>query len=66
MQMVTPRHRNRPKNYNSEETNNIASGDENSVHYVHKIHHVNPLKVEMIVNNQNINFEVGTGSGIAF
>ena len=66
MQMVIPRHRNRPKSYNLEETNNIASGDENSVHYVRKIHHVNPLKVEMKVNNQNSNFEVDTGWSIAF
>ena len=63
-QMVTPINRNHPKNYNLEETDNIASDDENSVYYVHKIHHVNPLKVEMKVNNQNINFEVDTGSGI--
>ena len=40
--------------YNLEET------DENSVYYVHKIHHVNLLKTEMKVNNQNINFEVDT------
>ena len=62
--MVTPRNRSHPKNYNLEETDNIASDDENSVYYVHKIHHVNPLKVEMKVNNKNINFEVDTGSGI--
>ena len=54
MQMVTQRNRNHPKNYNLEETDNIASDDENSVYYEHKIHHVNPLKVEMKVNNQNI------------
>ena len=62
--MVTPRNRSHPKNYNLEETDNIASDDENSVYYVHKIHHVNPLKVEMKVNNKNINFEVDTGSRI--
>ena len=60
-QMVTPRNRNRPKNYDLEETDNIASDDENSVYYVHKIHHVVQLKVEMKVN---INFEIDTGSGI--
>ena len=64
MQMVTPRNRNHPKNYNFDETDNIASDDENSVYYVHKIHHVNPLKVEMKINNQDTNFEVGNGSGI--
>ena len=64
MRMVTPRNRSHPKNYNLEETDNIASDGENSVYYVHKIHHVNPLKVEMKVNNKNINFEVDTGSGI--
>ena len=63
-QMVTPINRSHPKNYNFKETGNIASDDENSVYYVHKIHHVNPLKVEMKVNNKNINFEVDTGSGI--
>ena len=61
--MVTPRNRNHPKNYNLEETDSIASDDENSVYYVHKIH-VNLLKVEMKVINQNINFEVDTGSNI--
>ena len=40
--MVLPRNRSHPKNYNLEETDNIASGDENSVYYVQKIHHVNP------------------------
>ena len=39
--------------------------DENSVYYVHKIHHVKPLKVETKVNNHNINFEVDTGSDIS-
>ena len=63
MQMVTPRKRNRPENYNVQKTDNIAL-DENSVYYVHKIHHVNPLNVEMKENNQNINFEVDTVSGI--
>ena len=63
-QMVTPRNRNNPKNYNLKETDNIASNDENSVCYVHKIHHVNLLKVEMKVNKQNINLEVDTGLGI--
>ena len=63
-QMVTPINRSHPKNYNFKETGNIASDDENSVYYVHKIHHVNPLKVEMKVNNKNINFEVDTGLGI--
>ena len=63
-QMVTPRNRNNPKNYNLKETDNIALNDENSVCYVHKIHHVNPLKVEMKVNKQNINLEVDTGLGI--
>ena len=62
--MVTPRNRRHPKNYNLEEIDNIASDDENSVYYVHKIHHVNPLKVEMIVNNKDVNFEVDTGSGL--
>ena len=62
-QMVTPINRSHPKNYNFKETGNIASDDENSVYYVHKIHHVNPLKVEMKVNNKNINFEVDTGLG---
>ena len=62
MRMVTPRNRSHPKNYNLEETDNIASDGENSVYYVHKIHHVNPLKVEMKVSNKNINFEVDTGS----
>ena len=62
--MVTPRNRSHPKNHNLEEIDNITSDDENSVSYVHKIHHVNPLKVEMKVNNKNINFEVDTGSGI--
>ena len=64
MQMVTPRKRNRPENYNVQETDNIALDDENSVYFVHKIHHVNPLNVEMKENNQNINFEVDTVSGI--
>ena len=64
MQMVTPRNRNPPKNYNLEETDNTASDNKNSVYYVYKIHHVNPLKVKMKVNNQNIDFEVDTGSGI--
>ena len=54
--MVTSRNRNHPKNCNLEETNNIASDDENSVYYVHKIHQVNPLKVEIKVHNQNIDF----------
>ena len=63
-QMVIPRNRNHPKNYNLEETDNIPSDDENSVYYVCKIHPVNPLKVEIKVNNQNISFEVDTGSGI--
>ena len=60
MQMVTPRKRNRPENYTVQETDNIASHDENSVYYVHKRHHVNLLKTEMKVSNQNINFEVDT------
>ena len=64
MQMVTPRKRNRPENYNLQETDNIALDDENSVYYVHKIHHVKPLNVEMKVNNQNNNFEVDTVLGI--
>ena len=64
MQMVTPRKRNRPENYNLQETDNIALDDENSVYYVHKIHHVKPLNVEMNVNNQNNNFEVDTVLGI--
>ena len=64
MQMIKPRNRNCPKNYNLDETDNIASDNENSVYYVHKIHHVNPSKVEMKANNQNINFEVDTGSSI--
>ena len=59
--MVIPRNRSHPKNYNLEETDNIASDDENSVYYVHKIHHVNPSKVEMKVNNKKINLEVDTG-----
>ena len=66
-QMVTPRNRTSPlpkKNYNLEETDNTVSDDGTSVYYIHKIRHVNPLKVKMKVNNQNINFEVGTGSGI--
>ena len=50
-QMVTPRNRNHPKNNNFEETDNIVSDDENSVYYAHKIHHVNELKVEMKINN---------------
>ena len=62
--MVTPRNRSHPKNHNLEEIDNITSDDENSVYYVHKIHHVNPLKVEMNMNNKNINFEADTGSGI--
>ena len=70
--MVTPRNRSHPKNYNLEETDNIASDDENSVYYVHKIHHVNRLKVHMNLkkftenesDNKNINFVVDTGSGI--
>lgn len=47
--MVTPRKKNHPKNYNLDETNNVVSEDENSVYYVH----VNPLKVEIKVSNQN-------------
>ena len=47
--MVTSRNRSRPKNYNLEETDNIASDNENPVYYVHKIHHVNRLKVKMKV-----------------
>ena len=62
--MVTPRNRSHSKNHNLEEIDNITSDDENSVYYVHKIHHVNPLKVEMKVSNKNINFEVDTGSGL--
>ena len=34
-QMVTPRNRHHLKNYNLEETDNIASGNENSVYYVY-------------------------------
>ena len=62
--MLRPRYRSHPQNYNLEETVNIASDDENSVYYVHKIHYVNPLKVELKVNNENINSEVDTVSGI--
>ena len=66
-EMITPRNRNHPKNYNLEKKDKIASDDQNSVyhvHYVDYVYYVNPLKVEMKVNNQNINFEVDTGSGI--
>ena len=62
--MKTPRNRSHLKNYNLEEIDNIASDDENSVYYVHKIHHLNPLKVEMKVNNKDIKYEVDTGSGL--
>ena len=62
--MKTPRNRSHPKNYNLEEIDNIASDDENSVYYVHKIHHLNPLKVEIKVNNKDIKYEVDTGSGL--
>ena len=48
------------KNFNLEEKEDTPSDDENSVYYVNKMHHVNPLKV----NNQFIKFEVDTGSGI--
>ena len=47
--MVPSRNRSHPKNYNLEETDNITSDNENSVCYVHKIHHVNRLKVKMKV-----------------
>ena len=47
--MKQKRNRSHPKNYNLEETDNLASDDENSVYYVHKIHHVNRLKVKMKV-----------------
>ena len=52
------------KNFNLEENEDTPSDDENSVYYVNKMHHVNPLKVDMKVNNQFIKFEVDTGSGI--
>ena len=61
-QMVTPR--NRKNIYNLEEVDNTASDDKNSIYYVHKTRRANPLKVEMKVNNQNINFKVDTDSGI--
>ena len=48
-QMVTRRNRNCPKNL--EETDNIASDDENSVYYVHKLHHANPLKVKIKIKS---------------
>ena len=62
--MVTPRNRSHAKSYNLEKTDKIAAEDENSVYYVHKIHHAIRLKVEMKVNNKNINFEDDTGLGI--
>ena len=52
------------KNFNLEEKEDTPSDDENSVYYVNNMHHVNPLKVDMKVNNQFIKFEVDTGSGI--
>ena len=45
--MVTARNRNHSKNYNLREKDNMASDNKKLVYYEHKIHHANPLKVEM-------------------
>ena len=35
-----------------------------SIYYAHKPHHVNPLKLEVNVNTQSIDYEVDKGSSI--
>ena len=50
----------------SEEHGTAVSGDdENEVYYIQKLYgSVNPYKIEMVVDNQSIEFEIDTGSGI--